>query len=359
MLTSTDETDLLVPLHDITLDTQRFTALLDRLRQRVRAARAGLLIRLAPGGDEQYWAGLDLVRQARSRGFPPATITARLPVDRMRPGRVYSAGEFLDGDEALRANYQAHLGMIGITDERIVRVAVGDDVQGWLSLSRGEPCPSSDSAILSALVPHLAVALRCHAAQHQQRIAAGLAETGLERAATGTIGFDGEGRVLSATSAAADWLVRTTGQRVRIGQRLTGLRPDVQRGIVTTAARFARDPSGAEEALCLHLDPRLDAVLVGGSSAGASVAMVALCRFPPPHSDGRAEALARLHEIPRREAELALLVSEGRTIAEAAGEMGLTVETARNYSKQLYARLGVRGQAELTTLVCTGGAMLG
>jgi DNA-binding CsgD family transcriptional regulator len=39
--------------------------------------------------------------------------------------------------------------------------------------------------------------------------------------------------------------------------------------------------------------------------------------------------------------------------------MGLTIETARNYSKKLYAKLGVRGQAELVRLVYESSAVLG
>ena len=35
------------------------------------------------------------------------------------------------------------------------------------------------------------------------------------------------------------------------------------------------------------------------------------------------------------------------SIDEAAGEVGLTIETARNYSKKIYAKAGARGQPEL------------
>jgi DNA-binding CsgD family transcriptional regulator len=36
--------------------------------------------------------------------------------------------------------------------------------------------------------------------------------------------------------------------------------------------------------------------------------------------------------------------------------MGLTLETARNYSKRIYAQLDVRGQAELVRYVLHSGA---
>lgn len=43
---------------------------------------------------------------------------------------------------------------------------------------------------------------------------------------------------------------------------------------------------------------------------------------------------------------------------EAAHMMGLTDETARNYSKRIYAKMGVRGQAELVRLIFLSSASL-
>ena len=78
----------------------------------------------------------------------------------------------------------------------------------------------------------------------------------------------------------------------------------------------------------------------------------------PPHApaDDAQARLSALHALPPREAELALKLSEGLSIAEAAQAMGLTVETARNYSKRIYAKLGVRGKAELVRRILEGTA---
>ena len=54
---------------------------------------------------------------------------------------------------------------------------------------------------------------------------------------------------------------------------------------------------------------------------------------------------------PRREAELAMALSDGLSIAEAASSLGLSLETVRNYSKRLYAKLGVRGRTDLVRLI--------
>jgi DNA-binding CsgD family transcriptional regulator len=55
-----------------------------------------------------------------------------------------------------------------------------------------------------------------------------------------------------------------------------------------------------------------------------------------------------------REAALAEAVSKGRSIVEAGAELKLTQETARNYSKRIYAKTGARGQADLVRILLTG-----
>ena len=54
------------------------------------------------------------------------------------------------------------------------------------------------------------------------------------------------------------------------------------------------------------------------------------------------------------EARLALALSRGLTLTEAAADLGLTIETARNYSKKIYAKTGARGQPDLVRFILAG-----
>jgi len=358
-LTSADETDLLIPLHDGTLGRGRFDAFLARLRQRTRAAHVSLLVR---GGDQNaahYHAGLDLAGEAHRRGRSAEGIDARMPLHELRPGRVYALEEFLAEDADGKAAYDATLGAIGLVDERVVRIHAGDDLEGWLVLARGEPCTASDSVLLGALVPHLAVALRSQAAADQADLAGRLAAAGLARVATGWIGLDREARVTALDPGAARWLERATGHAPQPGQRLRGLAAATERRWVNAVQALAAGEGPTSRAVRLSASPPIEALLRPGGDAAGAPAVLALCRFPDALAPASAEHLSELHGISRREAELAVLITEGITIAEAAARMGLTVETARNYSKQLYAKLGLRGQAELVRLVCGSGALLG
>ena len=57
--------------------------------------------------------------------------------------------------------------------------------------------------------------------------------------------------------------------------------------------------------------------------------------------------MAQLAHITPSEARFALKLAEGLTIAEAGVALGLTLETARNYSKQIYFKMDLRGQSDL------------
>ena len=59
----------------------------------------------------------------------------------------------------------------------------------------------------------------------------------------------------------------------------------------------------------------------------------------------------QLFSLSRSEARLALALSQGKSLAEAATALGFTLETTRNYSKRIYAKTGTRGQADLVRII--------
>jgi DNA-binding NarL/FixJ family response regulator len=68
-------------------------------------------------------------------------------------------------------------------------------------------------------------------------------------------------------------------------------------------------------------------------------------------SADRCEQLAQLFDLLPSEARLALALSRGMNITEAAEDLGLTEQTARTYSKNIYAKMGARGQADLVRFI--------
>ena len=73
--------------------------------------------------------------------------------------------------------------------------------------------------------------------------------------------------------------------------------------------------------------------------------------IPTPGQADQAQVAAGLS---RREMEVARELAAGRTTAQAAAALGISVHTARHHAERAYAKLGVRSRAALGALL--GGA---
>jgi DNA-binding CsgD family transcriptional regulator len=65
------------------------------------------------------------------------------------------------------------------------------------------------------------------------------------------------------------------------------------------------------------------------------------------HIAASEKLVMQLHGLTRTEARLAMLLANGCSIMDAATSLGLTEGSARTYSKRIYAKTGVKRQAEL------------
>lgn len=326
-LTSNDETDLLLPLYRGFDETPRFATFLDRLRRRAGTRHAALVL---DGNDAcEFEALIRLARRAA-----------------LRPYRAYALAEFTDET-------------LAIADARIVMFPLPDSSRGWLVIARDRPCSAADSALLSSLAPYVQTVVAACRTMERERIASALSANGMARSGTGWILFDSEARIVEIERETARRIAGATGTAPVAGERLRGIAPPVERKLLEAVAN-----GGQTGPAVLAFEPRVEAVIdrvLPGSDLARlhpRAALVAWCRFETDASPARAESFAGLHDLPRREAELAVLLADGQSIAEAATTMGLSLETARNYSKRLYAKLGVSGQAQLVRLVQRSAAVL-
>ncbi len=298
-----DETDLLIPLHEGVHDGWR--VFLARLQQRLRAGEAAIIVR---SGDAVARFGVaGVVGEA---GLDPWLAG-------LRRGRVYAASER--------------------GEKRPGRFVRADDVSGvsaWLAVARdGREFSAADGALLGALAPHLAVALRTFVVLERARLREAVSAVVLGRAGVGWIAFARDARVLAASDVVT-----------RIGERLVGVRSE--EGAVVAA--FCLAP-GMPVAVPLGEGALL---LVPGVGEVSAIGLVT----HPRNRDGatQAEVLASLYGLAPSEARLAAAVAGGLSLAEAAVALGLTIETARNYSKRVFAKMRVRGQVEMVRAVLGG-----
>lgn len=355
VLVSTDERELLLPLYEGVHEAPLWDTFLRRLAARTNADRACLQVWRAGRKDT---IALDL---AACRGGATLAHGAELvdagaaPLVTLRPGRVYSLSEMsAPGNGAAGIVRADRADSIGLRDARAVRTPWSGDFSGGLIvLSTRDDFRAADSALLDALVPHISAATATLAALQAAHWRAQQATATLARLGVGQIVFDSESRVVEADQVAEQVL----GDRLIPMQRLRlESEPGRRLAEACEALASARDP----HPIAIRIDGArgLDLLLrpaYGTAPLAPRVAAIAELRTGG-QAEGRdaAQLLRVTYGLSAREAELALAMSRGETISEAGKRLSLTLETARNYSKRIYAKTGARGQADLVRLVLTG-----
>jgi DNA-binding CsgD family transcriptional regulator len=315
-MTRTDETDLLLPLYDGVHEAPAWLGFLGRLRQRVRADRAGLIVRAADSKDE-WWSVV-----------PPegaGCAAERAWREQLRAGRVYP----LDGGHG-----------------RIVRAEEPGGARAWLIVERAvRDFSAADGALLARLAPHLAVALRSRsvidAAERENHAAA----AALERAGARWISFAADGRVLALGAGAAAVLGARWLPGVVIGG-VAGAVADCAASRIPRAIGLREAPGGTM--LLVPVDGR-------SRSAVATTKVLGLIRTQQTGDAALGADLLMLQwGLSPSEARLAVAIAGGASLTEAASALGLTIETARNYSKRVFAKSRTRGQVDLVRAVNAG-----
>lgn len=360
---STDQRELYLPLMEGLLEDPPWQRFLANLLLRTGARRAALA--LAPPGSAEptLTVRADAARAALDPplDLPRLAALGLFPGPMMRTGRVYTLGEMLDFDAPSRLGAQrSALGALRINHARAVRIGPPGGGEGWLLLTRErEDLGAADSALLAALAPHIAAALAVRAALGRAEMRAAMAEEALAMLGAGEIALSASGAVLAA-DAAAERLLAFTAEPGPL--RRLQLLPETARALeaactaLAAAAPEARRLIPLGERTAMHLLLRPAPAPASGAMAPAVIGLVRA--GPGTLPTDAAGVLAAVHGLSAREAALAIGLAQGETILESAQRLGLTPETARNYSKRIYAKTGTSGQAQLVALVLTGLAPL-
>lgn len=274
--------------------------------------------------------------------------------DSLRAGRTYDLEEIASasgpGGEITRAALAAQ----GIRYLRVMRVAEGEAGGNslWLCIGRGaRDFEAVHGATLSALAPHLQNAApmfrRAQTAQHRHAWRAqAFGALGL-----GWVAFGPRGQVSDMDEGAATALEGLRGVTL-----LRGARPICADAELTAAFARALDQArgGAGVPVWLSRDPPVQMLLepataTHGASRAATV--LGLLRGPARKVADPSGILCDMFGLTRSEARLTLALAQGASITQAAADLCLTVETARSYTKLIYAKLGVPGQGGLIRAV--------
>jgi DNA-binding CsgD family transcriptional regulator len=163
-----------------------------------------------------------------------------------------------------------------------------------------------------------------------------------------------EGRILFLNDSARTLLDRLEGRDgvagpPQVGPRLREVVDEMWRmGHIGTAPRGAARlivPDEEAEPVAAILVPLRPGGAEGAGRLGA-LFLVAANQFAPPK-----EQLLSLYDLTRLEASVVSSILEGRSVAETAAAMRVSVHTVRAYLKRVFVKVGVHRQAALVRLL--------
>ena len=248
------------------------------------------------------------------------------------------------------ARYRDFLRPQGFDDELRVVFRTGGKSWGVGALFREpgrEPFDAADVAVLQAVSPIVAGALRTHAAL--------VAPTPGFTHAPGLMLFNRDGAIISANDAASRWLADIYGEDPDTNwfEILGGLQcPDVDAAIpiIPLIARAHAVASGrSNREARLRLRDRsgrwlvLHASVLDSASGEGNVAIV----VEPAKSGDLAPIIIEAYGLTPRERDVVRGIAQGSSTPEIAAALFLSAHTVRDYIKSVFDKVGVSSRGEL------------
>lgn len=355
------KTSLLAQLHRCVCENAAWPVFLRALRAATRADHANVTFRRrdAPLSDVTSFVDADEpsgdLEQRYSSEFHR---NDPMPYHGLEAGRLYSLPELVDPDHPASAAYiRAFLNPLGINYLRIVRVTEPAGYTAWLTIARRDSdFGPVEEAFMTDVSKHFEIALRTYSALEASRHLQAVYEAAVTRLNIGVITLDASGRILSADGTALHMIRESGALEHNAGGELL-IHPAGPRRILSQALRdFARNPESSSRVIHLGGIPRCDLLLLpirNRPLSGNRTPVLTAYLHSGCEPANRHETLMHLFGLSLNEARLALALSRGRTLAQAAQEIGLTTESARTYSKRIFQKTGTHRQTELVHLVLT------
>ncbi|MEZ5708304.1 MAG: hypothetical protein R3E02_02820 [Blastomonas sp.] len=284
-----------------------------------------------------------------------------IPYFSMQPGRVYRYEE-LDGvAEIGRDEFREDfLRAAGFEHFLIFRVTEPEGCNIWVSVTRSPDMSDfsdAERALCARLARAMVPALACYSALLARETETRVYRRAADHLAFGVVTLDAHGKVIGIDDAARRRIDESGWLKISSG-RLCASEPRID-----LASRIsAMIESGKNEAIHLGDCDGIDLLFVplaARADAGprAIRLMLYLSGRRAPDRD-MSRHIATLFGLSETQARLAMLLANGRPLVDAAAEIGITEQTARTYSKDIFSRTGTARQGELIQRILTSVAVL-
>lgn len=286
-------------------------------------------------------------------------------------GSLIAASDFL-GPEGL-----AYIRSLGIQGTFRARFSDPAGVMScWVDIVMGAGNTNAGfqrqaAALLEQILPHLSRALGLYVQLQQCMRERSIFESSLDYMHLGCVLLDDEARVISLNRAALR--IIEGYDRVRISDRLVftdplaqaELRHALERALLARRQAVGRESDSGKSLLNISspgqgflgvlVAPTVLEPTFQGSRVPSVIVYIAefggLWVGEMSDADKACAAISQLFGLTPQESRLAMQLAAGCSLADAADRLQVAVSAARNYSKNIYAKLGIRGQSDLIRLV--------
>lgn len=297
------------------------------------------------------------------------------PFVRLPEGDVFSAEELIGPQWLQSQYYHDFLEPISVRHLLGADIYTRDGIECRFRITRGpesSPFSADEKSLVKMLLPHLKRAIQLHARLDFLECERALFAGTVNRMLLGMVSFDANGNIVETNQEARRILGEKDGiwlsgnnlciesshesrelQRM-LRAALAGTNSGEGPGVVEAMA-VSRPSGRAKLGLLVRAIP-----LGRWSESKQRPAVAVFVRDPESNAAQPShELVRRLFGLTRMEAQLALLLTEGFTLDEAAEKMNVRRNTARTHLRSIFCKTGVTRQTMLVRLLLNSVLSLG
>lgn len=364
---------LVLLLHEGALEPRRWQEFLEAAAQRLKGNAATLVLRSPAAGEAGLlytWGGRPEGEQAYASYYFALDPFVQLP-----EGRVVTLHEFVPREQLERSEfYRDYLEPY----DTVYNLGIDIREEGRFYVrfrvcrpARTGDFTAADRRFCELLVPHLKAAVRAHAELDIVRSERAVYADAMDNLTMATIILDESGKVLHTNALAQQILAQQDGLTVS-DQALVPWHPDDAQKFNAALARAAEASRSGKPGI-------VEVMRVQRSSGRGRLGMIirpaparprteqgalrcSIAVFLSAESaarDASTASVQKLFGLTQKEAQLALSLANGRTLQEAATDLGITLNTARAHLRAIFTKTGIGRQTKLVRAILRSVAALG
>lgn len=365
--------EVVAQIYRATTEPEGWNAVMERIGRRIGANLAAVHVH-AQGGDAEpaTTVGAWGRRVPGLRDYESYYATRNVWVQHgahlLKPGAILTSEQMCPDELLLSSEF--YLDFLRPLDVRYsIRAVLSFDPEPLSYFSAGRPHAARpfgdvERRILGAVTPHLIQAIRIQSRLEANESGRHAVTGALERLPLAVIFLDRRCRVLEMNQSARRIVEAGDGLKLERGVLVAlDTRAEVQLQQMIFGAASLESGRLLRHGGALLL-PRpagrrpLSAMVAPTGVTGIFPAsrlarVVVLIEEPPRLTTGPLPAFAKDHKLSKAEAGLAARLVSGMSLRQAAAALGVSEHTVRSHLKRVFAKTGVRRQAELVRRVLT------